>query len=282
MRADLGNLFKQACLNELEAMKPGNVHVFADGHGMVVQDFINSAEACAKPISKVNITLGERILSSVQATQDAVKCNTNLGIILLCAPIIQAAQSFKNKPIIENLATVLAHTTLDDADLCFKAIVLANPAGLSASEVHDVNYKADCTLLEAMQAAGERDLIARQYDTCFADIFEFGLTNYLHAFKRWQKPSWAATYVYLNFMVKYLDSHIVRKYGGEVASGIQKEAKQHLELFDKLENPKNHLGMFVQWDADLKARQINPGTSADLTVATLFVSRMIEENNGYI
>ena len=33
---------------ELEALKPGNVHIHAGGHGMTVRDFLMSAEAAAK------------------------------------------------------------------------------------------------------------------------------------------------------------------------------------------------------------------------------------------
>ena len=86
----LSNAFKAACMAELEALKPGNVHIFADGHGMTVQDFIASADAVSKVIALPYLSLGERILHSVQATQNAVNMNTNLGMILLCAPIIQA------------------------------------------------------------------------------------------------------------------------------------------------------------------------------------------------
>ena len=87
---NLANAFKAACMAELEALKPGNVHIFADGHGMTVQDFIASADAVSEVIAQPNLTLGQRILHSVQATQNAVQMNTNLGMILLCAPLIQA------------------------------------------------------------------------------------------------------------------------------------------------------------------------------------------------
>ena len=39
--------YTNACMAELTALKPGNVHLFADGHGMLVQDFIKSAEVSA-------------------------------------------------------------------------------------------------------------------------------------------------------------------------------------------------------------------------------------------
>ena len=87
----LAKAFKAACMAELEALKPGNVHIFADGHGMTVHDFIASAEAVSAVIAQPDLSLGERIFLSVQATQKAVNMNTNLGTILLCAPMIHAA-----------------------------------------------------------------------------------------------------------------------------------------------------------------------------------------------
>jgi triphosphoribosyl-dephospho-CoA synthase len=270
-------LFKQACLEELQAIKPGNVHAFADGHDMTVEDFILSAKVAADEVVVPGLSLGERILTSVQATQSAVKCNTNLGIILLCAPLIHASQKPHGISLAEHLKEVLQSTTIADADLCFKAIALANPAGLGERVLYDVNKPANCTLLQAMLVAAERDMVARQYSDNFAEIFEFGLPNYEHAFAHWQKSAWATTYVYLSFLANYLDSHIVRKYGEVLAKAVQSEAKQHLEIFAELGNPKTYLGELLRWDADLKARKINPGTCADLTVATLLAIKLKEQ-----
>ncbi len=265
-------LFKQACLEELQAIKPGNVHVFADGHDMTVEDFILSAKVAAEEIAEPDLSLGERVLASVQATQKAVNCNTNLGIILLCAPLIQAHHKL--------LEIVLKNTTLNDSVLCYRAIALANPAGLGESTLHDVHQAPTVTFLEAMGAAAERDLIARQYSNNFAEIFNVGMPNYERAMVRWGNPSWAVTNVYLQFLANYLDSHIVRKYDETVAKRVQNEAKRYLTAFIKTENPKNYLGELLRWDADLKARKINPGTCADLTVATLFAIKLREDKGG--
>ena len=270
MKLDLAEAFCTACIAELQAIKPGNVHIFADGHGMVVQDFIKSAEAVASVIAQPNLTVGERILHSAEATQQSVNCNTNLGIILLCAVIIQANITVDT---IENnlkgrIQHVLNHLTVQDAKLAFQAITLANPAGLGASE-HDVRAPAQITLLQAMQAAQDRDLIAQQYSNGFADIFNIGLMSYQAALDLWQNPTWATTFVYLSFLAEFPDSHIMRKFGVPIAGQVQHEAAQHLEAFAKLENPKTYLRSLMLWDTELKLRSINPGTSADLTVATL-------------
>jgi len=271
----LSDIFKASCMAELEALKPGNVHIFADGHGMTVVDFVNSAEAAASVIALPNLNLGKRILLSVQATQKAVNCNTNLGLILLCAPLIHAALiDDDNTYYLTKLFSVLANTTQADAEQAFNAIKLANPAGLGESASHDVHQPANCNLLQAMQEAASRDLIAQQYANNFADILD-GLASYQQALARWQRPAWAVTAVHLHFMSKFLDSHIVRKYGETIAKLVQNEAQEHAAEFLKAYNPKNCQTALLTFDSALKKRSINPGTSADLTAATLLLHALM-------
>ena len=277
----LADAFKAACMAELEALKPGNVHIFADGHGMTVQDFIASAEAASVVIAQPNLSLGERILHSVQATQKVIACNTNLGIILLCAPLIHAALQPSTLTFMQSLKSVLANTTIEDAENTFAAIRLANPAGLGESAQFDVHKTATCTLLVAMQTAANRDsagdMIAQQYTNNYAEIME-SLVVYQQALVRWQRPAWAATAVHLHFMAHFLDSHIVRKYGETIAKLVQNEAFEHEGEFLKAYNPKNYLAPLLKFDEALKKRRLNPGTSADLTVTTLLMAYLLASN----
>lgn len=256
-------LFKSACLAELQAIKPGNVHVFADGHGMVVADFIKSAHAAAGVIALPGLSVGERILQAVTATWDAVGCNTNLGIILLSAPLIHAAIQQ------QKLGDVLCALTVEDAVFAYQAIRLASPAGLGGSAQHDVHEAPQVTLLQAMQVSAKRDRIAWQYAHEFEDVLGFGMQRYAEALARWENESWATTSVYLGVMARFPDSHVVRKYGTEVASKLQAQAKHHEADFFGMENPKKYLGELLRFDEELKQNGINPGTSADVTVATL-------------
>ena len=142
----------EACLAELDAPKPGNVHRFAPGHDMSVADFVRSAEASAGPIAARGARVGVRIRAAVEATLSAVGQNTNLGIILLCAPLAAATESAQ-VALRPALAGVLDNLDRADAADVFSAIAAANPGGLGRATRHDVNAPATATLREAMAEA---------------------------------------------------------------------------------------------------------------------------------
>jgi triphosphoribosyl-dephospho-CoA synthase len=269
----LAALFKNACLAELEALKPGNVHIFADGHGMVVQDFVLSAEAAAREIACPHLTVGERIRNSIDATWQAAGCNTNLGIVLLCAPMIHAVLDRDGVSFSESLERVLQGLTVEDAALTYEAILRASPAGLGASAQHDVRKAPQVTLLQAMAEAAARDCIAYQYVHGFSDIYQ-GAKLHEEAFHRWGWTGWATTAVYLYFLASIEDTHIFRKFGAEVASQVKAEAERHRDALLNEENPKKYQRTLLEFDRSLKERGLNPGTSADLTVASLLMAEL--------
>lgn len=267
--SQLAEAFRAACMAELTSLKPGNVHIFADGHGMVVQEFIRSADAVAGVIAQPGLSVGQRILASVEATWEVVDCNTNLGIILLSAPLIHAALSDAKGSLRQRLLQVLAQLDVRDAELAFKAIVRASPGGLGEAGEHDVREAPSITLLEAMQASAGRDRIAWQYAHGFEDVFGVGLDAYTQAMEKWQNAAWATTALYLTLLSRFPDSHIQRKYGQLQAEDVSRQAGVHLNALLSHENPKLYQRALLRFDAELKERELNPGTSADLTVATL-------------
>ena len=151
----IADAFRIACLVELRALKPGNVHDHAAGHGMTVAEFEASADVAAPWIGAVGLSVGERILAAVQATSRAVGCNTNLGIILLAAPLAQAAMAISDRrhTLKGRLSRVLSDLDLADAKAAYAAIRLAQPAGLGNAKRYDVAHTPGVTLLQAMQAA---------------------------------------------------------------------------------------------------------------------------------
>lgn len=278
----LQQAYQQACLAELEALKPGNVHIFADGHGMQVLDFISSAEVSAPALCDDAIfgvrSLGQRILHALQATHAKVGCNTNLGIILLAAPAVQASLQYPGMALQAGLQQVLQQTTVDDAALVYEGIRLVSPAGMGQRDEHDVAQAPQITLLEAMQLASENDMVARQYVDGYVQIFSAAIPLYHALCQRWQRPAWALTAVYLYWLSSVPDSHIARKYGAATAEEVQQLATTHYQAFQALENPKHYMPDLLQWDAVLKQNKLNPGTSADLTVITAMLSQLAASN----
>ena len=265
--------FRWACLTELDAPKPGNVHAFADGHGMTVNEFVRRANAAAAPLSAQGARVGLRIHRAVIATFAAVGTNTNLGIILLCAPLAAAAERDATN-LRGALHGVLQELDVDDGDLTFRSIVRAAPAGLGHSAQHDVFNPATVSLLEAMSVAANRDMVARQYATDFADIFDLGLPLFESVSQSKGDAKWATLATFLGFLSAFPDSHIARKLGVETANCVQRAARDFATMLQATEQPNQVLPALLTWDAALKAKAINPGTSADLTVATLFAYRL--------
>jgi triphosphoribosyl-dephospho-CoA synthase len=265
----IAEAFERACRAELEAPKPGNVHVFAGGHAMTVADFIRSAEAAAPFIACEGASVGRRIFDAVAATFAVIGQNTNLGIVLLCAPLAAAAER-NPSDLPTGIRATLAALDVEDARLAFEAIRRAAPGGLGRAPLHDVRSPARVSLLQAMVEAAERDRIARQYATGFSDVFAVGVP----ALEGWRRPHAdprrATLGVYLTFLSAFPDTHIARRQGEAVATTVMQRAGAALESLEGAASLEELQGELLAWDQALKAEKINPGTSADLTVATLF------------
>ena len=270
----VSQLFLDACLAELDALKPGNVHRFADGHGMRVADFEKSAAAAAPSIGAPGLSVGARIEQAVAATREAAGQNTNLGIVLLSAPLAQAALSPLPGDLRARLGPVLESLTVEDASAAYRAIRMAEPGGLSEAPAHDVAGEPTVTLLEAMRAAETKDRIAWNFTHGFVDIFELGLKWLDGGRRRWGSVHWVTTYVYLGFLAHIPDTLIERKFGGDAASEVRDEARPIEAGLSQCATPQDMAAPLHAFDASLKERGLNPGTSADLTVATLFAAAL--------
>jgi len=268
-REAIENAYEAACLAEIDALKPGNVHRFADGHQMTVEDFLVSARVSASALADSSLSTGGRILAAVRATREAVGINTNLGIILLCTPLATAA-AMGERDLRKAVAHVLASMGMEDTKAIFEAIVLASPGGLGSASSHDVREEPRATIVEAMREAAERDMIARQYATGFRDIFETGLGVYEQTESRGEPDMWPTVFTYLAFLSAFPDSHMVRKHGTDVAERVRAEAKIILSQIGESQDTARRTRILLDFDANLKSNDLNPGTSADLTVATLF------------
>ena len=276
---EVAQAFRDACLAELDALKPGNVHRFGDEDAripsrMSISDFETSARVAAAPLAQPGASVGACIRGSVAATIAAVGHNTNLGIILLSAPLASAALSDAAGDVRKRLAKVLAGLSVGDAREAYAAIRQANPGGLGDVPRHGVGTEPAITLLEAMKAAEGHDRIAWNYSHDFADIFELGLPRLREAAERGWPAPFATTSVYLAFLSTIPDTLIERKCGRPQALEVQEEAKALAAKLHGSGDPSTAEPELMEFDRSLKARGLNPGTSADLTVATLFAASL--------
>ncbi len=265
--------YQFACEMDVQAFKPGNVSVYADGHDMTVADFRMSAQASAEPITNPDYSLGEKIYFAVKATREAVGCNTNLGIILLCAPMLHALLNQPQaKSLRSALSEVIASTTVADADWVFRAITLASPGGLGEAKEQDVREKPQVTLTQAMVIAADKDRIAFQYKTNYKDIFDFAIFRYNDTLYRWGGSDWAASAVFAGLLRQFPDSHIERKYGNKFTGMVAARMALIDRELSRTDRPERLQEMLLNTDQEFKSAGLNPGTTADLTVATVLAA----------
>lgn len=268
--------FLRACELDVLALKPGNVGVDSPGHGMTAEDFRASAKVAAPILCDAGLTLGERVYWAMEATWDAVGCNTNLGILLLAAPLVHAAQHrLPDESLLQRLRRTLAGLGREDADWVYRAIRLANPAGLGRSERHDVSQPPAVSLLAAMHEAAPRDRVARQYASAYADVFEIGLPSLRAGRARWNNEERAVSAAFMAFLTAFPDSHVLRKYGAASAEAARAQAAACQAGLDRCADWPAARARLMELDAAFKAAHINPGTSADLTVATCLAERLL-------
>jgi triphosphoribosyl-dephospho-CoA synthase len=273
--------FLRACALDVAVRKPGNVCRDAPGHGMQATQFLDSARVAADVLCRAGATVGERIEGAVVATRAAVGCNTNLGIVLLCAPIARAAEQ-THEALRDSIVSTLAALTVEDAAAAFRAIALAQPGGLGQAQDQDVHAVPTVDLRAAMALAAERDRIARQYRDGFDELFELAAPGLPSGFSL---PDLApdglpdaATVaavqgLYLLLLSTRHDSHIVRKQGETVAQNVMAVAQDWCRRGPGTSGYDADPA-FIAWDLDLKHHGINPGTTADLTVATLMIAAL--------
>ena len=278
--ADIAALAQLACALEVSAPKPGNVspgRPFAD---VAFEDFLTSAIAIGQPFARVtDQPLGRTIRDAIDVTACWTNTNTNLGMVLLLAPLAKAAANAPGEDVRDALRLVLDRTTVDDAREVYAAIRRASPGGLGRAEAQDVAGDPDVTLLEAMRLAADRDGVAREYATAFATTFERGAPILARARRDGLAWSDAIVETFLSLLAEVIDTHIVRRTGLGAAERVSALARGALDAG----GVRTAAGRKAIDDMDAAMRDTrnsnNPGTTADLTAAAIFVTLISSEGN---
>lgn len=262
-----------ACILEATARKPGNVHRYRDFEDAGYLDFLLSAAAVAPVLENGGQRpLGETILAAVRATQGVVATNTNLGIILLLAPLAMGPRINHLEGLRRNVASELERLDLEDARAVYQAIRLARPGGLGEVAEQDVAAEPTLPLREVMALAADRDLIALQYANGFREVFEEGVPALLRGLVECATLERAIIFCHLHLLAAYPDSLIQRKKGQAEAEEVCQRARMVLETdWPRSARGRTALADFDAWLRD-PGHQRNPGTTADLVTACLFLA----------
>jgi triphosphoribosyl-dephospho-CoA synthase len=261
-----------ACLLEAISPKAGNVYPGRSFSDLSFADFVSAAEIASKQMADSRRRISERMLMAVEETVSMTKTNVNLGMVLLLGPLVAADEMMAGRGEIrgvETWATVIGEVlgAMDGVDgrNIFRAIRVAPAGGLgsaSAMDVHTTGGEVD--ILAAMTLARDRDRIARQYAVGFTDLLETIAPVVGESISQRGDLLGGIQDAQLRLLRSEPDSLIARKNGVEVAATVQKRARG-LDLDDPTR--------VAQFDAFLRSdsHQLNPGTTADLIAAALYV-----------
>jgi len=259
-----------ACIWEATAQKPGNVHRFCDFDDSGYLDFLLSAAVIAPVLETAfQHAVGKTVLEGVRATQRVAPTNTNLGILLLLAPLAAVPPG---QDIRGGLTAILNGLTVEDSRNVYAAIRLASPGGLGRASEQDVAEVPTVPLRQIMALAAERDLVALQYVNGFREVFDDGLPALLNGLQSVPDMERAIISCHLHLLAGHPDTLIARKRGRSEAEEASRRASEVLAHgWPDLPAGKQAMASLDAWlRADGHAR--NPGATADLVAACLFVA----------
>jgi len=271
MSIDVAAAAQLACMLEVCAPKPGNVSPGRHFGDTRFEHFLASAAAIGIPFADAHERpLGDTIRIAVEATAQWTRSNTNLGMILVMAPLARAALLFRRPDLRGAVRDVLSATTNDDARQTYRAIRMAAPSGLGRVPKEDVSRVPTVTLLEAMQLAATRDGIALEYATGYEATFSIGVPSLLDARRAGLPWDDAVVETFLALLSVRPDTHILRRGGEELARAVTRRAADAVASggvrTDAGRNEVAGLDAFLRADGNIA----NPGTTADLTAASIF------------
>ena len=256
---------------EAGAAKPGNITPAHDFHDTSYEDMVRSAIAVGPELGRAGARgVGETVLAAVNASRRVAPANTNLGIVLLLAPLAKAALA--GGPLRERLGVTLRALDVADARDAYAAIRLAAAGGLDEQVEHDVRSEPELGLREAMASAAGRDSIAAEYVSDFALTFETGVPALAAALAAGLPVRDAIVEAYLRLLDAAPDTLIARKRGAAAAARVSAGARDVLGAGGvRTATGRQALQRF---DAALRepGNALNPGTTADLVTAAVFVS----------
>lgn len=279
-----------SCLEVSGSPKPGNVHRTRDYDDMVFEDFLISGIVIGDTIREAaenvdrddlaSARLGKYILEAVRETDNWIANNTNLGIVMLLVPISAAAAiSDDFYEIRENIVELMASTTVDDAIDLYDAINIADAGGMGEQDEYDVageNAKQELrennqTMYDVLAISAPWDRLAKELTTNMPVCFDVGYKEY-RELKKENSLNRSSVLTFLEILSRVPDTLISRKYGAEKANDVSNMALDLLAYKDD----EDFEDKVREFDDYLFENKLNPGTTADLTAASIMLTLLSE------
>ncbi len=244
--ANLRDAIRQACILEATAPKAGNVHPAASFKDLNYEHFVVAANITAEELVRTELSIAQRMRRAVLKTRATTGTNVNLGIVLLLGPLVD-------------------NRLWNDGAIIFDCIRLAGAGGLETVDSMDVHQSTGpVDLKAAMVLAADRDDIAKQYATEFSDLLENLVPVVRESISHATDTLAGIATAHLRILASRPDSLIARKNGNAIAQDVMSRAAVAFAGDDDDRR---------QFDAHLRsdAHRLNPGTTADLIAASLFI-----------
>ena len=265
-----GDAVRWACVLEATAPKAGNVHPGQSFADLRYVQFVQAAEIAASVLEQHPRRIGEQVLTATRQTREQTGTNVNLGILLLLGPLVHTDRFSGGCALppwpVRLQQWLRSGLSPEDAREVYQAIRIADPGGLGESESMDVRqqHEAPDDLLQAMRHAAPRDRVARQYATGFRDLWDRVVPVVRRAIEHRGDLLGGIAEAHVRLLAAEPDTLIVRKCGAEVAERVRQRAAR---VDPEDETSRRAFDAYLRSDG----HRLNPGTTADLIAAALYV-----------
>ena len=272
-----------ALLLEVSAYpKPGNVDRTHDFKDTNYQHFLASSvavypvlrEAAARERGKGE-GMGELIRRGVEESVEWQSGgNTHFGALLLLIPLAMAAgacESYHAEEIKRKAKEIMLNTSVDDAVEVYRAFPKAKVKVRTDVPELDVMDEASLkairekklSLYEILTISASYDLISLELVGGFEKTFRYA--SLLRNFAAEKSINDAITHAYLRLLSEEEDTFVEMEFGSEKSRYVLAKAKG-------IVNRGYELKEIEEFDDELIREGINPGSTADIIAAALFIA----------
>jgi triphosphoribosyl-dephospho-CoA synthase len=240
--------------------KPGNVDRCHDYPETRLEHFLAStifARPALEEAAQGEGRIGEIIRHAVRDTNCHGGGNTHFGAFILLIPLVYGRD-------IPGAIQAVGQTDTSDAVAFYKAFAMTS-VKMNATDEIDVNdphaltliRDREMTLLDIMQHSAANDMIAREWVTGFPLVRRGA--DLLHQLGPGRQ---SIVDTFLTLLATEPDTFIIKKHGPGVAQQTMLRARGVLDGKESLR----------QFDEDCIQQDINPGSMADLIIASIYIA----------